>query len=630
MEEKYDRGLKHVAHEHLLILKENYVAKEGDVCCGCYEQIDCSKSSFVYHCPYINFTRFRRMPCRKFLLHKTCAEVPRKIEDPFNRKEILVFHLTPTVFKADSLSDFNCGLCFLKWSKFSYTNSSYNLFVCFKCAVFLFHQSKEDPLFEHPGHKHPLALIEHPSSFKCYACKVNDNTLDSSYRCTKCQFWIHKSCGDAPHTFQFVIHKHPLIFSSSLPPRHRKFAQHCKLCSNTLSLLDWLYYCGGCRYFTHFQCARSSSVFRFGGIETCPELVHLPAANDSSLNLLFEKFIEDFNTNIRGIFSPKKYLAHWAHEEHDLKLITIDELYERKHDGEVPLLCEGCVEPIQTDEGQSYYGCFPCKFFMHKVCAELHSVITDQPWPGKMLLAYKGSEPVKLFQCDGCEVLCNGISYSDGFTLLLHIGCVTLPKSIKHEAHPHRLNHIFQSDSRRANCNACGWCYRQSRYTCEKCRFNICAESIRKTRTYKHRWDPHPLDLIYDAGMVEEHEHEFDCEFCSKEINTNNWFYHCSKCDLSFHTRCILESSYSEYKNIKFAATDEIIKDNLHPHALTFVLNKKARRCKHCKNESRGKPVLQCAPCNSTILCYRHGGWCGLVDNLVLHSRNKKARPSQL
>ncbi|KAL8097007.1 hypothetical protein AgCh_030189 [Apium graveolens] len=149
----------------------------------------------------------------------------------------------------------------------------------------------------------------------------------------------------------------------------------------------------------------------FGGIETCPELVHLPAANDSSLNLLFEKFIEDFNTNIRGIFSPKKYLAHWAHEEHDLKLITIDELYERKHDGEVPLLCEGCVEPIQTDEG-------------------------------KMLLAYKGSEPVKLFQCDGCEVLCN--------------------------------------------------------------------ESIRKTRTYKHRWDPHPLDLIYDAGMVEEHEHEFD------------------------------------------------------------------------------------------------------------------------
>ncbi|KAL8154699.1 hypothetical protein AgCh_000157 [Apium graveolens] len=58
-------------------------------------------------------------------------------------------------------------------------------------------------------------------------------------------------------------------------------------------------------------------------------------------------------------------------------------------------------------------------FGFTKVCAKLPRVIEDQPWPGKMLLAYKRSDPVKLFQCDGCEVLCSGISYSDGFTLLL-------------------------------------------------------------------------------------------------------------------------------------------------------------------------------------------------------------------
>ncbi|KAL8119869.1 hypothetical protein AgCh_017112 [Apium graveolens] len=104
-------------------------------------------------------------------------------------------------------------------------------------------------------------------------------------------------------------------------------------------------------------------------------------------------------------------------------------------------------------KGTSYEFCFKCAVFLfhqskedplfeHPVCAELPRVIEDQPWPGKMLLAYKRSDPLKLFQCDGCEVLCN--------------------------------------------------------------------ESIRKERTYKHKWDPHPLDLIYDAGMVEEHEHEFD------------------------------------------------------------------------------------------------------------------------
>ncbi|KAK1358845.1 hypothetical protein POM88_043319 [Heracleum sosnowskyi] len=170
---------------------------------------------------------------------------------------------------------------------------------------------------------------------------------------------------------------------------------------------------------------------------------------------------------------------------------------------------------------------------MHKVCAELPREIEHHLWPGKTLIANK-----KYTICDGCAGYGEAIFFSAGrpddeaINIDLHIGCVTLPKIIKHETHHHQLDQVFDYDHA---CNACGWRARPYKHECKQCNFYICRGCIVKARTYKHRWDPHPLDLIYDAGMVEEHEYDFKCEYCSDDIDTNNWFYHCSKCDLSFH-----------------------------------------------------------------------------------------------
>ncbi|WOH16470.1 hypothetical protein DCAR_0936025 [Daucus carota subsp. sativus] len=247
----------------------------------------------------------------------------------------------------------------------------------------------EDPKSLHPSHnQHLLSLIQNPSSFKCHACNVDDNIKDMSYKCTRCQFWIHKSCADAPMSFHFQFHdKHPLILSFSLPLLYHKFRQFCGVCSKKLSRLAWIYYCRYCRFFAHFQCARSS-----------------------------------------------------------------------------------------------------------------HSV---------------------------------------------------------------------------------------------------------RPRVAKHPWDIHPLRLIYEPGMVDDHEHDFNCEFCSEDIDTNRWFYHCSDCDLSFHLyRCFDESSYRQYSRVKFGATDIII-DKLHPHSLTFVLNKKSRSCERCHQNQLGEPVLECSwPCKSIFCTY--------------------------
>ncbi|XP_074343886.1 uncharacterized protein LOC141683086 [Apium graveolens] len=617
MEEKTNVVMEHPGHDHLLILNENYIAKKGDVCRGCCEEIDSCESSFIYSCINLTSTASTsnsgvKYLCAIFLLHKTCAELPREIVNPTDPNEVLSFHswVRPRYE--------NCTICGL-WRRRTYFTyrSSFNpkICVCVKCAGIQVQQSKEDTIFVHPGHSHPLALIEQLSSFRCCACKVIDNILASSYRCTKCQFWIHKSCGDAPPSFQFQFHKHPLILSFSLPKVYLKFYQFCRICHERLYWIEWLYCCRSCRYFTHFQCARSrSSLLSSGENETFPNLVHLPAADELSLNLLLEQFIKDKiilsdSSNNSSISGATNYIKHWSHEEHDLKLITTDELYDRKNDDEILLLCDGCVEPVRTCDSQ-IYACLPCKYFMHKFCAEFPGEIEHHLWPGKTLVAYMYSESFEVFYCDGCAIYSNGIFFSmilpnERRTIRLHIGCVTLPEVIKHEAHSHQLQ--LHQDTKHA-CNACGYKYVECKYECKDCRFNICGACIRMVKTYKNRWDPHPLHLIYDAGMVEKHEHEFDCEFCSQEINTNRWFYHCSKCDLSFHTYCILKSS-DRYYNVKFGATD-IIKDKVHPHGLTFVFNKKVRPCRNCKEESRGKTVLQCAPCNSTIFCQCWGKWC--------------------
>lgn len=156
-------------------------------------------------------------------------------------------------------SDFcDCSICGVPWKWFIYFCYHRPFYVCVKCAMFHI-QSSEDRKLDHPAHaQHPLTLVQRPSSFKCDACKVEDDSKDLSYICTKCPFWMHKSCADAPASFLFHFHyKHLLILSYSLPQVY-----HYRLCNKTLYHSLWLYFCPKCRFFAHFQCARSSRFIR--------------------------------------------------------------------------------------------------------------------------------------------------------------------------------------------------------------------------------------------------------------------------------------------------------------------------------------------------------------------------------
>ncbi|XP_074349774.1 uncharacterized protein LOC141689397 [Apium graveolens] len=601
--------MKHPSHQHSLILNENYIAKEHDVCKACLEEI-ISCRLFIYSCSNIGTgsTSSNNYYCDRFLLHKTCAESPHRIEIPDYPNQFLVLSFQPRILPGVSIPCDACSM-FMPWT---YNYSDPQICICLKCAILLLQvDSLEDCKYVHAAHgHHPLILIQRPTSFKCDICRVKNNFKDMSYKCTKCFFWMHKSCAEAPTTFQFHFHrKHPLILAFSLPEVYQKFTQYCRLCTRTMTRSNWLYYCPKCRFFAHFQCARSCPISSSSEDETYPNLVHLPEVDESSVNLLVQHFVKDLGTLnnkiYNKIFSKTDDIKHWAHDEHRLKLITINEL-NYQNDDEMLLSCDGCAKPIHQRDCDEFYGCVPCKYYLHKCCAELPEKFEHHLWPGKQLFAQKCNEAYNFFFCSFCGGSGNGIFYTTGSYIQIHIRCMTLPKSLKHEIHPHPLNHINRT---RTLCSACGNTEFGNAdlaflHGCEKCRFYICDACIMTPTTINHRWDSHPLHLIYEAGMVTtDHEYDFNCEYCSNDIDTNWWFYHCSVCDLSFHPDCYKRSCYRHYSDFKFGASG-IFSDKLHPHNLTFVLNKKFRNCKTCGEEQLGEPVLQCAPCN-TIFCRR-------------------------
>ncbi|KAL1801958.1 hypothetical protein ACET3Z_030605 [Daucus carota] len=91
--------MDHFSHEHPLILNEDYIARGGDMCNACNEEIVSCKS-FVFSCSSITGipgtdNKDVDEECIKFLLHKTCAESPLRIESLRNREEFLDLHINP-------------------------------------------------------------------------------------------------------------------------------------------------------------------------------------------------------------------------------------------------------------------------------------------------------------------------------------------------------------------------------------------------------------------------------------------------------------------------------------------------------------------------------------------------------
>ncbi|PKI44638.1 hypothetical protein CRG98_034993 [Punica granatum] len=231
--------LQHRFHKHALVLQE----LSKDFSLGC-KICSISVKGPAYHC----------IDC-EFFLHKSCAELPPKIQHPSHPQH-------PLVFSMDASPRFRCYGC-----RNALRDKCYQ---CYDCEIDLHvgcaaatlpppkeeeqedeqkHEDKnhhEEEMIEHFAHDHRLASfrVDAPNYIECKAC--GQRISGRVYGCRACIFVLHESCALASR--EIINHpfhpQHPLTLLVDSETSFR-----CKVCER----IDF-YRCVPCNYNLHFSC----------------------------------------------------------------------------------------------------------------------------------------------------------------------------------------------------------------------------------------------------------------------------------------------------------------------------------------------------------------------------------------
>ncbi|KAI5647701.1 hypothetical protein M9H77_33706 [Catharanthus roseus] len=124
---------------------------------------------------------------------------------------------------------------------------------CLKCQYWLHNNCLNFPRsIQHPSHpSHPLTLLQNPTyssrSFLCNACASVGNNFTLS--CAHCEFDLHLNCASLPNSLLVdELHPHRLNLTFNIP------VFICDVCHFVMNN-QWLYYCQGCHFGTHLECA---------------------------------------------------------------------------------------------------------------------------------------------------------------------------------------------------------------------------------------------------------------------------------------------------------------------------------------------------------------------------------------
>ncbi|MFS7928656.1 putative chromatin regulator PHD family [Helianthus anomalus] len=557
-----------------------------------------------------------------YSLHKFCAELPKTSQNnplhPDHNLKLLLYLLT-----------FECRVCNLELKDtYFYFCDFCSYMMCIICATTL------EQKINHASHPHQLDRMFEPIVSRCGAC---GNKHDGFFfQCTTCPvFRINLDCALLPAKLLIQVstngafsHSHPLTLAYSFPESeyYAKFRPKCRVCNGGFHFHLWNYKCGKCLYYVHVDCATSKTPASLGK-------TYKNYKEEEHLNLLNFPFQDEGDNLLKHHMSNQKALIGKCHDgemfnhfSHKHQLILLDKQTSvgkkpvSLHDPmkRVQLLCDGCVKPIVT---VPFYTCCQyadeqCCFVLHEWCAKLPSQIQDyfgHPEHPLVLMPNIPSKFFGVFKCEVCKLASNGFAY--GCTICeyyVDINCAFIPEEITHDAHPGHLLLKVKPSEIWKDCKACdNPMYMEWRFHCPSCDIYIHVKcALLLPRVIKHKLDKHPLSLRYEP--VENHIEEYFCEICEDEFNPWQWFYHCTTCAQSMHTRCVpfilqYEQATSrffgegvyKFLNIKFGGTLEI-KD--HPHRLSFVQGVESHgKCSNCRLSRFLRPYRQQLTYNQMI-----------------------------
>jgi hypothetical protein len=348
---------------------------------------------------------------------------------------------------------------------------------------------------EHFSHEHVLSLSEkkREDEVLCKACNIN--CVGPTYSCRElCGFALHESCAKLPQELHNPLHPHPL----GLHPQGQ---------------------------FRCYACARDCSGFSFR-CDKCDVNLDLKCA-------FIRPAVEEREEPV-GI--------HFSHQQHPLLLFQNMPAHR--------IICRACDSYCSDPT----YGCFPCRFFIHRSCFNL---------PQQIICPFHPYHPLTLIillhggRCNACrkDIRSDNLAYvcqGNNCSFRLHIKCTSvIMPAVTYDAHDHLLlfNDNIGKIGYNLKCSACKSSCASYGFSCLYCDFNLHHTCGPLPSTIRHKCHIDPL--ILTSSPVEDEEDcepdEFYCDTCEEQrVDPFLPVYYCKDCHFVADIKCVI----SEVRNL--------------------------------------------------------------------------------
>ncbi|XP_057470628.1 uncharacterized protein LOC130759516 [Actinidia eriantha] len=213
---------------------------------------------FCYHCSECKFHMDIR--CAALEGYKLCADFPQRIQHLLHPQHFLRFHHRGGGGLSNFRETLQCRAC-LRSSRGSFYACQWFdcvWYIDVGCAL-----AKYTPLMS-KIHPHPLIFFDKANNlFECNSC--GQCCYTPFFRCFLCDFNLHVHCVSIlPRTLKYNNHVHPLTLTDSPIKDHADEDDnaefYCGACEELRVLADPSYYCEECTYVAHPHCIVSKNI----------------------------------------------------------------------------------------------------------------------------------------------------------------------------------------------------------------------------------------------------------------------------------------------------------------------------------------------------------------------------------
>ncbi|XP_059436024.1 uncharacterized protein LOC132168944 [Corylus avellana] len=407
---------------------------------------------------------------------------------------------------------------------------------------------------QHFFHDHPLTLTPYRTYDRINprCCGCGEVILGISYRCRRCRFFLHKTCGQQPRELQHPLHpQHPLLLLRECPNHDR-----CYFC-NEFILSGFAYSCSHCKFNLHLICASYPFTVK-------------AEFHDHPLNLLRKSLsftcdacgVKDKDVSYLCLTCPLMVHLKCAtlpltvkHTGHHHALNLTDSSHQLDH-----RICHLCVTKVETDR---VYYCSKCNFVAHLDCATREGYTEE----------IKNEDPELDESIDSLAYVVSKIKIGGNN--------IEIAEEIKHLSHVHDLK---LTEDQLLNNEKCDGCMHpifpdSSFYSCAQCRFFLHKTCVELPRKKQHPLHPHLLTLLTKAPYVLS---GFICNVCGRTCD--GFTYHCEKCEFDADVQCSLIS--------------DIFAHDSHKHTIYLSRAPYMEKCTCCDYEGK---VFRCADCEFNL-----------------------------